>query len=114
MKKHNKDNKVRYLASQLDNCARIGITLHQENVMLRNDLVQCRITLERTKKDLDREQSLRTCDKNGHDATVRVLCDKINDARACCNTYKCLFWSLVVLYSVLTIAHIVITRFYAR
>ena len=81
-KKNSMNRKVKFLAWQLDKCAKIGIALCEENNLLTFKLGMCRTALSST--------------------------------TAARNKYRFLFWSLVTLYSVLAVARMVITHFYAK
>ena len=114
MKKNSMNRKVRFLAWQLDKCAKIGIALCEENNLLTFKLGACRTALSETQEKLEDVQKTRDLDRHSHDAIVKVLGDKLNDAMASRNKYRFLFWSLVTLYSVLAVVRVVITHFYAK
>ena len=115
MKKKNIANrKVRFLAWQLDKCAKIGIALCEENNLINLKLGMCRTALSETQKQLEKVQETRDLDRRAHDAIVREMGNCLNRTTESRNRYRLLFWSLVALYSVLAVAHVAITHFCAK
>ena len=115
MKKKNIANrKVRFLAWQLDKCAKIGIALCEENNLLTFKLGACRTALSETREQLEKVQKTRDLDRRAHDAIVREMGNCLNRTTESRNRYRLLFWSLLALYSALAVAHVAITHFCAR
>lgn len=98
-KKNSMNRKVRFLAWQLDKCAKLGM---------------CRTALSETQEKLESVQKTRDLDRHSYEASIKVMGDKLNSTTAARNKYRFLFWSLVTLYSVLAVARMVITHFYAK
>ena len=113
-KKNSMNRKVKFLAWQLDKCAKIGIALCEENNLLTFKLCMCRTALSETQEKLESVQKTRDLDRHSYEASIKVMGDKLNSTTAARNKYRFLFWSLVTLYSVLAVARMVITHFYAK
>lgn len=112
MKKKNIVNhKLKFLAWQLDKCAKIGIALCEENNLLTIKLGACRTALSKTREEFEKVWKTRDLDRRVHDAIVREMGNCLNRATESRNKYRVLFWSLVTLYSALVVAHVAITHF---
>ena len=105
---------MRFLAWQLDKCAKIGIALCEENNLLTFKLGACRTALSETREEFEKVRKTRDLDRNAHDAIVKQMGNCLNRTTESRNKYRLLFWSLVTLYSVLSVAYVVVTHFCAR
>lgn len=112
--KNNVNRKVKFLAWQLDKCAKIGIALCEENNLLTFKLGACRTALSETQEELKKVRETRDLDRRAHDAIVTQMGNCLNRTTKSRDKYRLLFWSLVTLYSVLAVAHVVVTHFCAK
>lgn len=90
-KKNSMNRKVRFLAWQLDKCAKIGIALCEENNLLTFKLGMCRTALSETQEKLESVQKTRDLDRHSYEANIKVMGDKLNSTTAARNKYRFLF-----------------------
>lgn len=112
MKKKNIVNrKLKFLAWQLDKCAKIGIALCEENNLITIKLGACRTALSKTREEFEKVCKTRDLDRHAYDEIVGEMGNFLNMVIESRNKYRMLFWSLVTLYSAHVVAHVAITHF---